>query len=53
MYICEKTHNKIFIKLNWKSTKYILIMSSVSCDTRNCLVLDVGMWGKEGWKALV
>ena len=46
-------YNKVFMTLNWKSTSYILVMSSVLCSTCNCLVHDGGMWGQEGWKAFV
>ena len=36
-------YNKVFMKLNGKSTNYIWVMSSVPCGSCNCLVHDVGM----------
>jgi hypothetical protein len=42
VFMCKK-NTKYIMKLNWKNTNYIILMSSVPCGSCNCPVHDVGM----------
>ena len=41
-----------FYKVKLAKYKRILLVFSVPGDTCVCFVYNIGIWGKDGWKAL-